>query len=417
MGSSAALVETTAWLICIGCLMVMWRMMQTLEDRLPHVVLRAVLLLLALFFAVERLAGVVLGLFLPHPSIQEIVWIQVVSAVTVAGGAAAAFPHIRGVKKTLGLALHEQARFLAAMESSLDDFYIFEGVPDRSGKITDFRFGYINPAAERRLKVSREVLLGKILTEVRPYMLASNLIERYREVVQTGEPLTCEVYIDDERIKATWLNIQVVKLGDGIAVTSRDITESRRMAEHVQYLAHYDQLTGLANRTLFQDRLHQAILRARRYKHRVALFVVDIDHFKQVNDTLGHAAGDKLLIAAGKRLISVIRETDTVARMGGDEFVIVMPDFKSMEDVRHCGLLIAKRASEPIPLDDHDVKITLSVGVCTFPDYADGEDDLFRNADAAMYKVKEGGRNGLYVYGEDAVTRSTSEMGLSEHRR
>lgn len=417
MDRVTVLMSTTLWLICITCMVVMWRVTHTLRDHFSYFFIRATLLLFVLFFVVERLAGMVLSHLLAERSTQGFEWIQVVSALVVAGGAAAIFPYMPSVKRNRGLARREQARFLAAMECSLDDFYIFEGIPDASGKIVDFRFGYINPAAERRLNVPRENFLGKVLTDVRPYMISSGLIEKYLEVVRTGEPLTCEIYIDDERIKATWLSIQVVKLEDGLAVTSRDVTESRRMSEHVQYLAHYDQLTGLANRTLFQDRLHQAFLRALRYKHRVALFVVDIDNFKQINDTLGHAAGDKLLVAAGERLISVIRETDTVARMGGDEFVIVMPDFKSMEDVRRCGLLIAKRAAEPISLGARQVEITLSVGVCTFPDMAENEDDLFRNADAAMYMVKAGGRNGLYIYGEDGVKRSDAEIGLGEDRR
>jgi diguanylate cyclase (GGDEF)-like protein len=308
----------------------------------------------------------------------------------------------------------EQDRFLAAMECSLDDFYIFDGIADESGRIVDFRFSYINPNAERRLGVRRDDLMGKTLTWFRPYMTTSGLIEKYQEVVRTGQPLTCEIYIDDERIKETWLSLQVVKLGDGLAITSRDVTASRHMAEHIQRLAHYDQLTGLANRALLQDRLHQAVIRARRYKHKVALLVVDIDRFKSINDSLGHAAGDSLLVAAGQRLLSSIRETDTVARMGGDEFVVVMPDFKSMEDVRRCGAQIVRAASEPIDLGDREIGITVSVGVCTFPDYAEDEKQLFKNADAAMYVVKNNGRNGVHVFDESSPTGPAMKIDVTE---
>ena len=367
------------------------------------------LLLFVLFFAVERL----LGLFFDESG-TNLPWIQAVSALVVAAAASAVFPRRRSMRENQVLTEKEQDRFLAAMECSLDDFYIFDGIADESGRIVDFRFSYINPNAERRLGVRRDDLMGKTLTWFRPYMTTSGLIEKYQEVVRTGQPLTCEIYIDDERIKETWLSLQVVKLGDGLAITSRDVTASRHMAEHIQRLAHYDQLTGLANRALLQDRLHQAVIRARRYKHKVALLVVDIDRFKSINDSLGHAAGDSLLVAAGQRLLSSIRETDTVARMGGDEFVVVMPDFKSMEDVRRCGAQIVRAASEPIDLGDREIGITVSVGVCTFPDYAEDEKQLFKNADAAMYVVKNNGRNGVHVFDESSPTGPAMKIDVTE---
>jgi diguanylate cyclase (GGDEF)-like protein len=264
----------------------------------------------------------------------------------------------------------------------------------------------------RRLNIKRESLVGKILTEVRPFMISSGLIVQYREVVRTGIPFTCEVFLDDEMIKATWLNVQVVKLGDGIAITSRDVTESKRLTDHVYRLAHYDQLTGLPNRTLLQDRLEQAILRAQRNNQKVALFVLDIDHFKRINDSLGHADGDALLAAVGKRLASAVRETDTVARVGGDEFVIVMPDFNSVDDVRRCGLHILKSAAKPITLGAREISITLSIGVCTYPDHAFEIDELFKNADAAMYVVKDRGRNGLHLFNESMMEEERTQLEL-----
>jgi diguanylate cyclase (GGDEF)-like protein len=375
-------------------------------------------LLFVLFFAIKRLAGNILLSSQLHWLPQRPVWIELLSSLGAAAILAAILLYLRGLWEDSVTARKEHAKFMAAVESSLDDFYIFDGIADASGEIADFRFSYINPNAERRLNVRRESLLGKVLTEERPYMISSGLIEKYREVVRTGVPLTCEIFMDDERIKDTWLSIQVVKLGDGVAITSRDITESKRMADHVQYLAHYDPLTGLANRALLADRLHQAVLRARRYRHQVALFVVDVDHFKQINDSFGHASGDTLLTAIGERLVSSVRETDTVARMGGDEFVIIMPDFKSMEDVKRCGLQIVKKAAEAIMIEDREIHITISVGVCTFPDYAQNTKDLFKNADAAMYLVKEAGRNGLHVFDENMVRagEERSELGEDEYR-
>jgi diguanylate cyclase (GGDEF)-like protein len=253
--------------------------------------------------------------------------------------------------------------------------------------------------------VPRETLYGKLLTEVRPFMIKSGLIHKYREVVRTGIPYTCEVFIDDEMIKDTWLNVQVVRLGNGIAITSRDVTEHRRRSDHVNYLAHHDHLTGLANRTLLHESFRQAIFRAQKHDQRVAVFLIDIDYFKQINDSLGHADGDVLLATVGQRLLSSVRESDTVARMGGDEFVIVMPEFRSMQDVECCGQHIIRSASQPVEIGGRKVSLTVSVGITIFPEHGHTAEELLRNADAAMYTVKDSGRNSLCVFDQSLMTK------------
>lgn len=334
---------------------------------------------------------------------SQLSWPSSLCAVLILLGAAAALPHLRSFQESAALARLEHARFLAAAESTLDDFYIFDGVYNGGGDIVDFRFSYINPNAERRLHVRREELIGKILTEVRPFMVTSGLIQKYCEVVRTGVPYITEVFLDDEMIKATWLNVQVVKLGTGIAITSRDVTEARRSSERIIYLAHYDQLTGLSNRTLFQDRLQQAILRAERHREKVALFLLDIDHFKRINDTLGHSTGDALLAAIAHRLTSSVRDSDTVARLGGDEFVILMPEFHSLDDVRSRGVSLVRNVSLPITIDGDAVSMTVSVGACIYPDSAHSAEDLLKNADRAMYAIKDSGRNGFNIFHHGAL--------------
>jgi diguanylate cyclase (GGDEF)-like protein len=317
--------------------------------------------------------------------------------------AAVLLPHLRAFREASARAGSEHARFLAAAENSLDDFYIFDGVPDPTGAIVDFRFSYINPNAERRLGVPRKSLYGRILTEVRPFMIRSGLIHHYREVVRTGVPYSCEVFIDDDMIQGTWLNVQVVRLGNGVAITSRDVTEHRRRSDHIHYLAHHDHLTGLANRTLLHQRLRQAIARAEEHNQAVAVFVLDIDNFKQINDSLGHADGDILLATVGQRVLSSVRESDTVARLGGDEFVIVMPDFRSMDDVERCGQQIIRSAAQPVSVDGRDHRITVSVGVAIYPEAGLDAEDLLRSADAAMYSVKDSGRNSLRIFTESMI--------------
>jgi diguanylate cyclase (GGDEF)-like protein len=395
--------DLAVWFVCLACLILMWRVANSLSDNLPLVFARYVFLGFILFFAIERIADWALLRTQLH-------WLQFLSSIAVALAVAVVLPHLRGMQESYAMARKEHDRFLASAESSLDDFYIFDGVPDASGEIVDFRFSYINPNAERRLNTRRESLLGKILTEVRPFMITSGLIEKYREVVRTGVPFTGEVFLDDEMIKATWLNVQVVKLGDGIAITSRDVTERKRLTDHVHYLAHHDQLTGLPNRTLLQDRLEQAILRAQRHNQKIAVFVLDIDRFKRINDSLGHAGGDALLAAVARRLATAVRETDTVARMGGDEFVIVMPDFKNIDDVKRCGLQIVHSTARPINIGDRQINVTLSVGVCIYPDSALETNELFKNADAAMYVVKNTGRNGLHIFNESMIEEGSVQL-------
>ena len=404
--------DLAAWFVCFACLIKMCRVTNSARDNLPLVFTNYVFFAFILFFAIERLLGYAVLWSQLHWLTYRLSLIQLLSSMLVAVGALVVLPQLRSMKEGSAIARKEHDRFLAAAESSLDDFYIFDGVPDSSGKIVDFRFNYINPNAERRLNTRRENLLGKILTEVRPFMISSGLIESYREVVRTGVPFTCEVFIDDDMIKATWINVQVVKLGDGIAITSRDVTEQKRLNDHVSYLAHYDQLTGLANRTRLQDCLHQAILRAQLHKQKIAVFMVDIDHFKRINDSLGHADGDALLTAIGKRLLSCVRETDTIARMGGDEFVIVIQDFTSLEDVKRCGLQIVNSATRPIPIGDREINITVSVGLCIYPDCGLEADQLLKNADAAMYVVKDTGRNGLHIFTESMIEESTGKLSL-----
>jgi diguanylate cyclase (GGDEF)-like protein len=304
------------------------------------------------------------------------------------------------------------ARFFAAAESSLDDFYIFDGIADSTGAIVDFRFSYVNPNAERRLGVPRESLYGKVLTEVRPFMISSGLIHEYREVVRTGIPYSCEVFIDDDMIKATWLDVQVVRLGTGIAITSRDVTEDRRRSDHVHYLAHHDHLTGLANRTLLHERLRQSILRAQTEGQKIAVFLVDIDYFKQINDSIGHLDGDVLLATVGQRLLSSVRGSDTVARMGGDEFVIVMPEFRNLEDVERCGRQIMHNASQPVRIGERDIHLTLSVGIALFPEGGRSAEELLRNADAAMYSAKDTGRNSLCIFRSDMLAEQSARASL-----
>ena len=180
---------------------------------------------------------------------------------------------------------------------------------------------------------------------------------------------------------------------------SQDISERKRQEEEARFLAYHDTLTGLPNRRLLDDRLRQAVFLAQRRDARVGLMVVDLDHFKQVNDALGHRAGDAVLREAAHRIAGSLRKADTLARHGGDEFVVVIPDLQLDSDCQVVAEKILRSLEPPFRVDGRDFSIGASIGVSLYPgDAGDGE-ALLRNADAAMYRAKQLGRNNYRFYG------------------
>jgi diguanylate cyclase (GGDEF)-like protein len=448
-----------------------------------------------------------------------------------------------------------QLQFLAAAESSLSAFGLVESVRNSAGEIVDFRILYVNANAEQLVGLSRSDLLGQKLCSVAPIRHTGPMFTKFRNVVDSGKPLNEEFQVSHPYVKASWLRSQVVKLGDGLALTftdiseakaieeryahlaeftdsvfqnapfsivatdtsglitamnvsaekltgySReelvgkapltvlhderellgkalsidpaatlsqfgfqvltagvavgemeeqewtlirrdgartpinlamravttetgevsgfvsiafDITERRQMLDYVTHLATHDQLTGLAGRALLQDKTVQAVELARRYGTKVAVFVIDLDHFKRINDSLGHASGDQLLIEAARRLSRSVRSTDVVARVGGDEFVVVMPDITSVEDVEQCAANLVARLTPEISIDGHLVQLTASVGVCVYPDFASDAKHLLKRADSAMYAAKENGRNQHQIFSESMLQETTERLTM-EH--
>jgi diguanylate cyclase (GGDEF)-like protein len=180
---------------------------------------------------------------------------------------------------------------------------------------------------------------------------------------------------------------------------SQDITERKRQEEEARYLAYHDTLTGLPNRRLLDDRLRQALFLAQRRDGRVALLVVDLDNFKQVNDALGHRAGDAVLREAAHRVAGCLRKADTLARHGGDEFVVVIPDLRLDADLQVVAEKILRSLEPTFHVDGRDFAIGASIGISLYPgDAGDGE-ALLRNADVAMYRAKQLGRNNYRFYG------------------
>jgi diguanylate cyclase (GGDEF)-like protein len=152
---------------------------------------------------------------------------------------------------------------------------------------------------------------------------------------------------------------------------------------------------------LFDDRLGIALARARRYQQRVAVMLLDLDRFKEVNDSLGHSVGDQLLKAVGERLVAVLRASDSVCRMGGDEFLLLLPEVEIAKDASRAAERILDIVREPFSLDGHNVQITTSIGFALYPDDGDDGDTLVERADVAMYRAKGAGRDNWKRYGTD----------------
>jgi diguanylate cyclase (GGDEF)-like protein len=178
------------------------------------------------------------------------------------------------------------------------------------------------------------------------------------------------------------------------AVHSQAMTEAAQHATmEMSFKAERDFLTGLPNRALLTDRLAQAIALAQRHRKRVALMYLDLDKFKDINDSLGHSVGDQLLQSAARRLEACVRHSDTVSRYGGDEFVVLLSEIEAAQDADHAAEKLIKSMAEPHLIGEHRMNITVSIGISLYPDDGDNVEAVLRNADTAMYHAKRGGRN------------------------
>jgi diguanylate cyclase (GGDEF)-like protein/PAS domain S-box-containing protein len=202
----------------------------------------------------------------------------------------------------------------------------------------------------------------------------------------------------------------------GAVMVFHDVTQTRAMAQRMSYLAHHDYLTDLPNRLVLDDRLTQAIAAARRQQQQLAVLFVDVDRFKHVNDSLGHAIGDELLLSIAGRLAASVRGSDTVSRQGGDEFVILLSSIAHAEDAALSANKILAALGLPHRVKDHDLQVTVSMGIGIYPDDGTDAETLVKNADIAMLNAKNNGRNNFQFFkpdmNEQALERQSVESGL-----
>lgn len=476
----------------------------------------------------------------------------------------AALPKLEAVRRAAALSAENESRFLAATDSSLDCFYILGAIRADRGEIQDFRFDFVNANAAALLKQTREKLMSCRLCADYPVNITGGFFEKYKRVVETGESIVEEFSIDDPLVAASWLRFQVVKLGDGVAITTSDIgrrkraelelettrtfaqslidcsptgmiavdldhtirainpaaekmlgysapelvglhtplifydpaelerrardlsselgkpvspghevfmigmehgidhvgewtflrkggsrfsvqvtvnplysperqingylgtfydvTERKRREESISHIAQHDALTQLPTRHLLFDRLEMLLARCRSYQHRCALLMIDLDRFKRVNDLLGHHIGDDLLVQAAQRMRSTLREMDTVARMGGDEFVVLISDIEGPEDAFAAASRLMEELQTPFKLCDQvTTSIDASIGICLYSDLTNDADTMLRNADIAMYHAKQSPGNHIEIFSEEvariSLRRQEIETGLRDALR
>jgi diguanylate cyclase (GGDEF)-like protein len=205
--------------------------------------------------------------------------------------------------------------------------------------------------------------------------------------------------------------------GTDVSVASlEDITERKQAEEQLRHQAFHDGLTGLPNRQLLQDRLERAVESARREGHQIAVLLLDLDRFKDINDALGHSAGDRLLKLVAARLLQAVRRSDTVARLGGDEFVLVVDGPVGRDAGDQVARHVLETFVQPFDLDGRSLHVLFSVGIALFPEHGESPEVLLKNADLAMYRAKEVGRNTFEFFSKNlndqVLRRLAAEAGL-----
>ncbi|MCG8510075.1 MAG: EAL domain-containing protein, partial [Rhodospirillales bacterium] len=282
---------------------------------------------------------------------------------------------------------------------------------------------YVNPKFVEVTGYQPEEVIGK-----NPRILKSGYTpsENYRELWQTiarGKEWRGEFHNKKKNGELYWEYASVSPItgasGDitHFLAVKEDITVRKNYEEQLLRQANYDDVTKLPNRVLALDRISQALARAHRDRTQVGLLFIDLDRFKDVNDTMGHAAGDRLLREAGERLVECVREGDTVARFGGDEFILILPDLAAPQNAEIVAEKILNDMARPFEIDGQEVFATASIGITIYPLDANDPHALMRNADAAMYRAKEMGRNRVQFFTRELNEQALERVRIESHLR
>lgn len=263
---------------------------------------------------------------------------------------------------------------------------------------------YVNPAFEEITGYSAQQTLGETHRLLCSHRHDAIFYQKMWRIISSGD-VYADIFINRKQDGTLYYEektISPLKNSDGIIThyisSGRDITERIEFQERMQYLAHHDILTNLPNRALFFDRLEQALSHAVRDSKLLSVMFLDLDRFKNINDTLGHDIGDRVLVKVAKRLADQLRASDTIARLGGDEFAILLESIDNTSSVRQIATNLINTLTQPLHVDKHELFVTTSIGISTFPGDGNDAQVLLKNADIAMYQAKTLGKNTYQCY-------------------
>ncbi|MDX2480412.1 MAG: diguanylate cyclase, partial [Desulfuromusa sp.] len=287
---------------------------------------------------------------------------------------------------------------------------------DADGNASDYEIIDINPAYEKIMGLKHHQVIGCLASTIYPHEDGRvACLDIFNQVLESGVSTSFE--FEFKELGMT-VNISAAKLSDGhFATIFEDITQRKADEKHIEKLAFYDILTGLPNRVLLQDRLSQMTACAKRSDNKIGLFFLDIDHFKRINDTFGHDTGDQFLNVVAKRLRSVLRDCDTISRIGGDEFVVLVNDISTRNSASMIACKILEALTQSIVLKGKEVYTSTSIGISIFPEDGADPDSLLKNADAAMYQAKGSGRNTYRFYSSEMNSKALEQLLLANDLR
>ncbi|NNG25568.1 bifunctional diguanylate cyclase/phosphodiesterase [Telluria aromaticivorans] len=308
-----------------------------------------------------------------------------------------------------------QRAYRTATESGKDGFYMAAAVRGRDGRIEDFRIVDCNERGAFFYGMTRSALVGRSLSQIDSGLFGEQLMETYRKAMEAGFYEDDRRMPSDNRLNISWGHRRLVRVGNGLAVTLQDISERKEHEGQLERMANIDALTGLATRHAFLNAMPAMLAQAQDTGAGLALLFIDLDEFKHVNDSHGHAVGDALLKSAAGRLLSLLRPTDKVARFGGDEFLVLLHPVDGERQAASVAARIVEAFGVPFMVGDELHAVGASIGISMYPRDGLDAETLVRHSDIAMYAGKNDGK-GQYRFFDPALSNTLSSRArLKQH--
>jgi len=325
-------------------------------------------------------------------------------------GTIVTFLDISERKRTQDTLKASEAKFRHLFSEMLNGFAFHEIIVDEHGLPVDYVFLEVNEAFEKLTGLRKTEIIGRRVTEVIPGIREADFdwIGTYGKVALSGVGIKFDQFSSELN---RWYSVSAYSPEKGYFCTVfEDITERRKMEDDIRHLAYHDALTGLSKRVVLMDHIEIAIMQAHRSKQMFAVLFIDLDRFKHINDAYGHETGDQLLREVALRLKSCVRETDTISRIGGDEFSILLSEIRHPEDAARIAEKVISCMQEPFVISGYELHTSASIGISTYPADSIRPEMLLKCADVAMYHVKESGRGSYQFYNQFMKSKTIERM-------